>query len=166
MDVRLLFGLSALMSLVSSAVVAQLYLWPRLRTIEKRNALLLLIAPHLFFRFIGLSFLVPGVVSQPLPAAFAVPAAYGDLIAGILAIIATVALWTRASSGVPLAWLFNVWGAADLLFAIYQGQRLGISPGAFGATFYIPTAIVPPLLVTHFLIFRLLVRSSPLLPGA
>ena len=160
MDVRLLFGLSALMSLVSSAVVAQLYLWPRLRNKERRDALLLLIAPHLFFRFIGLSFLIPGVVSQPLPAAFATPAAYGDLVAGILAIIATVALWTRASMALSIAWIFNVWGAADLLFAIYQGQRLAIPPGAFGATFYIPTAIVPPLLVTHFLIFRLLARSE------
>jgi hypothetical protein len=160
MDVRVLFGLSALMYLVSSAVVAQLYLWPRLQTIQRRDALLLLIAPHLFLRFIGLSFLVPGVVSQPLPAAFAVPAAYGDLIAGILAIIATIALWTRAPMAVPLAWVFNAWGAADLLFAIYQGQRLGIPPGTFGAAFYIPTAVVPPLLVTHFLIFRLLVRSD------
>ena len=160
MDVRLLFGLSAFMYLVSSAVVAQLYIWPRLRTLERQQALLLLIAPHLFFRFIGLSFLIPGVVSQPLPPAFAVPAAYGDLIAGILAIIATIALWIRASAAVPLTWVFNTWGAADLLFAIYQGQRLGIPPGAFGAAFYIPTTIVPPLLVTHFLIFRLLVRSE------
>jgi hypothetical protein len=159
-DVRLLFGLSALMSLVSSVVVAQLYLWPRLRTMDRQNALLLLIAPHLFFRFIGLSFLIPGVTSGPLPAAFAVPAAYGDLIAGILAIIATIALWTRASAAVPLAWVFNSFGAADLLFAIYQGQRLEIAPGAWGATFYIPTAIVPPLLVTHFLGFRLLIRSK------
>jgi hypothetical protein len=158
MDVRLLFGLSALLSLVSSGVVAQLYVWPRLRTVERQRALLLLIAPHLFLRFIGLSFLIPGVTSEVLPAAFAVPAAYGDLIAGILAIIATVALWTRASAGVPLAWVFNVWGAADLLFAIYQGQRLEITPGAWGATFYIPTAIVPPLLVTHFLMLRLLLR--------
>src|SRR5262249_39220321 len=148
------------MSLVSSAVVAQLYLWPRLRNKERRDALLLSIVPHLFFRFIGLSFLIPGVVSQPLPAAFATPAAYGDLVAGILAIIATVALWTRASVAVSLAWVFNVLGAADLLFAIFQGQGLGIPPGAFGATFYIPTAIVPPLLVTHFLIFRLLARSG------
>ena len=158
MDVRLLFGLGALMSLVSSAVFAELYIWPRLRTMERRDALMLVIAPHLFFRFIGLSFLIPGVVSQPLPAAFAVPAAFGDLVAGILAIIATVALWTRASAAVPLAWVFNAWGAADLLFAIYQGQRLDIPPGAWGGTFYIPTAIVPPLLITHFLVFRLLLR--------
>ena len=159
-DVRLLFGISALASAISSVVVAQLYVWPRLRTMERRDALLLLIAPHLFLRFIGLSFLIPGVVSQPLPPAFAVPAAYGDLVAGTLAIIATLALWTRSSGAVLLAWFFNTWGAADLLFAIYQGQRLGIPPGAFGATFFIPTAVVPPLLVMHFLTFRVLFRSE------
>ena len=31
------------------------------------------------FRFVGLSFLIPGVVSPDLPVAFAAPAAYGDL---------------------------------------------------------------------------------------
>jgi hypothetical protein len=52
--------------------------------------------PHLF-RFVGLSFLVPGVVSPELPRAIAVPAAYGDLGAAILALIATLALARRAS---------------------------------------------------------------------
>jgi len=58
-----------------------------------------------------------------------------------------------------LVWLFNMWGAADLLFAIYQGQ-LGVALDArmLGAAFFIPTAIVPPLLITHGLIFWLLAR--------
>jgi len=43
----------------------------------------------MFLRFIGLSFLVPGVVSNSLPRAWAMPAGYGDFVAGILAIIAT-----------------------------------------------------------------------------
>jgi hypothetical protein len=37
------------------------------------------------------------------------------------------------------------------------------TPGAFGAAFFIPTAVVPPLLVTHALIFLILVR--PRVPG-
>jgi len=98
---------------------------------------------------------MPGVVSS-LPAAFAVPAAYGDFGAGILAIIATVALSRRATWAIVVVWLFNIWGAADLLFAIYQGARVQIDPGALGAAFFIVTAIVPPLLVTHALIFRVL----------
>ncbi len=160
MKVFALFGISTLLSLISSGVIAQLYAWPRLRTMNRDRALLVLVAPHMFLRFIGLSFLVPGVVSPSLPAAFAVPAAYGDLVAGILAIAATVALWRCTSWASALAWLFNIWGAADLVFAFVQALRVQIDPGALGATFFIPTAIVPPLLVTHALVFRLLVRPK------
>jgi len=160
MNVRLVFGISVLLNFVSSGVIARLYLWPRLRTMSREDALVLLVTPHLFLRFIGLSFLVPGVVSPSLPGAFAAPAAYGDMVAGILAIISTVGLARRASWAVPLVWVFNVWGAADLLFAFYQGPRLEVEAGAFGAAFFIPTTIVPALLVTHFLIFRLLVRHG------
>lgn len=160
MNVFALFGISTLMSLVSSGVMAQRYAWPRLRMMNRDQALLALVAPHMFLRFIGLSFLVPGVVSPSLPAAFAVPAAYGDFVAGIFAVTATLALSRRASWAMALVWLFNSWGAADLLFAIVQGLRVQIDPGALGAAFFIPTAVVPPLLVTHALIFRLLVRRK------
>jgi hypothetical protein len=161
MKIFAIFGISALMTLVSSGVIAQFYLWPWLRAMSRRQALLVLVAPHMFLRFIGLSILVPGVVSSSLPAAFAAPAAYGDFVAGILAIAATVALARRAPWATPLVWLFNIWGAADLLFAIVEALRVRIDPGALGAAFFIPTAIVPPLLVTHALIFRLLVRPKP-----
>lgn len=160
MNPRIVFGLSALMSLLGSVVFARYYLWDRLVNKDRRQALLQLLAPHLFFRFIGLSFLVPGVVSPSLPAEFAIPAAFGDLGAGILAIIATVGLANRASWAIATVWIFNVWGAADLLFAIYQGPRLGIEAGDFGAAFFIPTAIVPPLLITHALVFKLLLRRE------
>ena len=160
MSVFALFGISTLMSFVSSGVSAQLFAWPRLRIMSRDQALLVLVAPHMFLRFIGLSFLVPGVVSPSLPAAFAVPAAYGDFVAGIFAVTATLALSRRASWAMALVWLFNSWGAADLLFAMVQGLRVQMDPGALGAAFFIPTAVVPPLLVTHALIFRLLVRPK------
>jgi hypothetical protein len=155
-----LFGTSALMSLVSSTVLSRLYVWPWLREMRRDRALATLVAPHMFLRFVGLSFLIPGVVSASLPAAFAVPAAYGDFLAGILAIIAVIALANRAFWATPAVWLFNIWGAADLLFAFYQGPRVQIDPGALGAAFFIPTAIVPPLLATHALIFGLLLRPG------
>lgn len=160
MNPRAAFGLSILMSLISSIMVAVLFLWPWLRGINKEQALIWLVAPHIFLRFIGLSFFVPGVVSASLPKAWATPAGYGDLIAGILAIIATVALAHAAAWAIAAVWIFNVWGAADLLFAFYKGARVRLEPGALGAGFYIVTAIVPPLLVSHALIFALLMRSK------
>lgn len=166
MNSHALLGLSALMSLIASGVAANLFLWPRLRVMNRSDAFVPLIAPHMFLRTIGLSFLVPGVVSPSLSAAFAVPAAYGDFVAGILAIAATLALAKRTSWATVLVWVFNVWGAGDLLNAIYQGNvHAKIDPATLGAAFYIPTAIVPPLLVTHALIFGLLLRPKNALIG-
>src|SRR5579862_9920491 len=96
MNILAIFGISVLMSIVSYSVAARLYVWPRVRVMERNHALTPLVTLH-FLRFVGLSFLVPGVVSASLPAGFAIPAAYGDLVAQILAIVATVALVTRTS---------------------------------------------------------------------
>ena len=158
MKFEALFGLSVLMGFVAFGIVTKLYIWPRVRLMRREDALLALVVPHTF-RFVGLSFLVPGVVSPSLPSGFATPAAYGDLGAAILAIVATWALAARLSWAIAIVWVFNVSGTADLLFAFYQGQfGGGLVPGALGAAFYIPTVIVPPLLVTHGLIFWLLLR--------
>lgn len=158
MNTEALFGLSVLMSFLAFGIVTKLYVWPRLQVIPREDALVALVVPHTF-RFVGLSFLVPGVVSPSLPSAFAVPAAYGDLVAAILAVIAILALSARTSWAIAIVWIFNVWGAADLLNAFYEGligARIG--PGPLGAAFYIPTVLVPPWLVTHGLIFWLLLR--------
>jgi hypothetical protein len=159
-NARAAFGLSILMSLLSSIVVAMLFVWPWLRTSNHGQALIWMVAPHMFLRFIGISFLVPGVVSGSLPKAWAAPAGYGDFIAGILAIIATLALAETAAWAILAVWIFNLWGAADLLFAFYKGARVRLEPGSLGAAFYIVTAIVPPLLVSHALIFALLLGAS------
>ena len=159
MPVQALFGLSVLTSFVAFSIVAKLYIAPRLRAMPLKDALRCLIAPHMF-RCVGLSFLVPGVVSPTLSTSFSTPAAYGDDIAALLAIIATIALTIRVAWAAAMVWLFNLWGAADLLYAFYQGQiGAGIDPAALGAAFYIPTLVVPPLLVTHAMIFWLLLRA-------
>jgi hypothetical protein len=158
LDPLALFGISVGFSFAAWGIVTAGYIWPKLRTLSRRDALRPLLMLHLF-RFVGLVFLVPGVVSAELPAAFARPAAYGDLIAAFLALLALVAL--RSSLGTAMLWLFNLWGTADLLYAFYQGLfGVGVPPGALGAAFFIPTGVVPLLLITHGLIFRLLMRPS------
>jgi len=46
---------------------------------------------------------------------FAVSAAYGYLVAAILAVVATWALTTRADWAIAMVWIFNVVGAVDFL---------------------------------------------------
>lgn len=158
MTSRRIFALSVALSLVSAVVAATLFVWARLETLRPSQGLLWLIAPHMFLRFIGLSFLMPGVVSPSLPRSWAVPAAYGDLAAGVLAIVATAALATDAAWATTAAWTFNVVGASDLLYAFYKGARVRLDPGDLGAAFYIVTVVVPLLLTTHVLIFMVLIK--------
>jgi hypothetical protein len=112
-----------------------------------------------------LSFVVPGVVSPELPAAFAQPVAYGDLISAMLALLALATLGTR--TGTVVAWVFNAFGTADLLFAFYQGGRISLpdTPGLLGAGYFILAAYVPLLLITHGLAFRILLRTTVVAPS-
>ena len=153
-----LFGISIALGFLAWGLVAARYIWPALRTRPRTDALRPLLLLHCF-RFIGLAFVIPGVASPELPAAFAKPAAYGDLIAAVLALIAYAALETRF--GIALVWAFNLWGTADLLHAYYQGRiGVGVEPGQLGAAYFIPTVVVPLLLITHGLVFRILLRKD------
>jgi len=109
---------------------------------------------------VGLAFLIPGVVSPDLPVAFARPAAYGDLTTSILALFAIVTL--NSVLGIILAWAFNIFGSADLLYAFYEGNRVQLdsAPGLQGAAYFIPTVLVPLLLTTHALVFLLLLKPN------
>ena len=159
-----LFGISAAFGLVVWGAVAWHYIWPALRerpTPENLKPILLLHG----FRFLGLAFLVPGVVSPELPAAFAQPVAYGDFITAILALLALAMLGTR--TGAVLNWIFNIFGTADLLFAFYQGGRVSLpdTPGLLGAGYLIFAVYVPLLLVTHALTFRILLGTKTVAPS-
>jgi uncharacterized membrane protein len=78
-----------------------------------------------------------------------------------LALVALVTLRSRA--GIFVVWIFNIVGFVDLLNAFYTGIRLGVSeePGIQGAAYYIPSFYVPLLIVTHLLVFWLLLRKDP-----
>jgi len=158
MQTQLALFVSIAFSCIAWGIVAARYIWPQLRLRQQAEALRPLLILH-SFRFVGLAFLVPGVVSPDLPSAFAHSAAYGDIIAAVLALLALMSL--PIASGVVIAWIFNLWGAADLFNAFYQANHAGLMPGQLGATYFIPTFIVPLLLITHGLGFRILVQRQP-----
>jgi hypothetical protein len=156
MSTQQIFGLQFLLSLVVYGLIARWYVAPRLRALPLASALTPVLFPHAF-RHVGMVFLLPAVVGGALEPAFAVPAAYGDLLAALLAFLALVALRARWPAALSLVWLFNVVGTLDLLYAVAQGVRLQVR---LGAAYYIPILAVPVLLVTHAMIFAILLRRS------
>ena len=157
MTPQVCFFLSIAFSVVAWSVVAQRYIWPKLKALPRADALRPILMVH-SFRFIGLAFLVSGVVSPALPSTFAHADAYGDLGAAILALLSLAAL-SAGGFGIAVVWIFNVWGTIDLLDAFYQGNAVGLIPGQLGAMYFVPTLLVPLLLITHVLTFRILLKN-------
>jgi hypothetical protein len=156
MPPQLCFFVSIAFSFIAWGIVTARYIWPELRFRQRAEALRPLLILH-SFRFIGLAFLVPGVVSPDLPSGFARSAAYGDITAAILALLS---LSLPRGAGVAIAWIFNLWGTLDLLNAFYQANHAGLLAGQLGATYFIPTVVVPLLLITHGLAFRILLQHQ------
>jgi hypothetical protein len=159
------FGLSVLGAFLASTVIVYTYGWPALRSMPRYDALRLL-AAFSAFRFEGMNFMVPGFVSPEFSTSFASQVAWGDFIAAILALLSMAALSWRWVVAIPIVWIFNVWGALDLLNAYYVGVTQMRDPGLLAGGIYIPTLYVPLLLVSHTLIFLLLARSNSLDPVA
>jgi hypothetical protein len=151
------FFASIVFSLIAWGTVTVRYIWPRLRLLRQSDALRPILILH-SFRFVGLAFMVQGVVSPELSSAFAHPAAYGDIAAATLALLALATLETNG--GVAIAWIFNLWGSFDLLSAFYHGGQVGLMPGQLGAAYFIPTVLVPLMLITHALAFRILLQHK------
>src|SRR6202165_5623540 len=113
MSPEILFQSHLVLGYVAWLLCFGVYVWPRLRSMDRMEAQRAIATLH-SFRFFGLVFILPGVVSPNLPADFAVFAAYGDFVTGLLAMLALLTVRIR-----PLFWAlvvaFNLVGFVDVI---------------------------------------------------
>src|SRR6202023_3334210 len=141
-NLNLPFVLSVIGACIASFVVVKLYVWPTLRSLPRYNSLPILASVHAF-RFLGMNFIVIGFVSPALSSAVGDQIAWGDFVAAVLALFSIAALTWRWAFAIPIVWILNLWGTADLLNAYYKGVTQVADVGLFGAAIYIPALFVP-----------------------
>jgi hypothetical protein len=160
MPVETIFRIHLVLGYVAWLMCFGVYIWPKLRSMEHIEAQRAIATLH-GFRFFGLVFLVPGVVSPEIPQDFATIAAYGDFATGVLALLALALIRTR-----PLFWglvvAYNIVGISDLLIDYYDAIMSGLPAvaGEFGAMYVIPIIYVPILMITHVASLYLLLRAQ------
>lgn len=86
---------------------------------------------------------------QASPCSSRTPAAFGDLLAALLALGAIPAVARNWQTARFLVWLFAVEGTVDLAAAITLATIYEASV-FMGAAYWIPAFWVPALLVTHY----------------
>jgi hypothetical protein len=148
------------MSLVAFALIAAWYVVPALRARPFHAAVAPILLLH-SFRHFGLFYITAMAVPSPPPYGFATPTAYGDLVTALLALIALVAVRRIHLLAVPLVWAFNIVGFIDLGVAAVNAQRYGLAEYSVGVAYVLPILVVPALLVSHALVFWLLLRRPP-----
>ncbi len=135
-------------------LVARLYLLPQLPRFRPQQILVPILLLH-STRHLGMMFLTRGATYPGLPPQFAYPAAFGDLLTAIIALM-TIPIVLRGSSLARAAvWVFNIFGTIDLLVAIALATIYN-APVAMGPSYWIPAFWVPLLLVTHYITFLVL----------
>lgn len=154
---QLWFFMSIAFSFVAWGIVTARYIWPELR-LQKRGRGVAAFAHAAQLPLHRVSISGPWVVSPDLPPTFAHSAGYGDIVAAILAVLALISLPGRV--GVVIASIFSLWGSADIVNAFYQANRTGLLPGQLGAAYFLPTLVVPLLLITHGLTFQILLQRQ------
>jgi hypothetical protein len=156
-----LFQIHLVLGYVAWLLCFGAYILPRLRSMDRVEAHRVIATLH-SFRFLGLVFILPGVVGPNLPAGFASFAAYGDLATGLLAMLALSTVRVRG-----LFWLsvvaFNLVGAADIILDYYHAIQAGLPAlaGQLASTYFIPVIYVPLLMITHILAFYWLAHPQP-----
>jgi hypothetical protein len=89
------------LSLVAFALIARWHVAPRLRRLPRESALVPLLWVNVF-RYTPLTLFAPGQVSPDVPPGVAAAIAYGDLVSGLLALLALLALRLRLAAAVAL----------------------------------------------------------------
>jgi len=141
-------------------IAAKIYILPRLNEISPRSILLPILLLH-SMRHLGLMFLAPGGVYTGIPPQFTHPAAFGDMLASLLALAAIYPVAKGLRNARVFVWVFNIEGSLDMISAITLATVYNAAP-FMGPAYWIPAFWVPALLVTHYLTFIILTKKTVL----
>ena len=158
-DNHIYFLISYATSFLVMAMIGKWYVYPVVKNLPLKVAFTPLLL-YACLRVNGLTFLMPGVVRDDLAQEFAVPTAYGDLIAVILALVALWAVRNDSAFARPLLWLFNIVGLLDLIYAQIATFIYDVNPASLGASYYLVVLNVPAMVVVHIIMILLLLRPE------
>src|SRR5208337_1575673 len=156
MDSTKIFWMQLLTSVVVFGIVAVWYVWPSLTKLSRNSALIPLFFVHVP-RYVGMTLLVTGMIDPKLPREFLSNAAYGDLLAAALALASIFALRSNWRFALPLVWVANTWGFVDLLNGVRGVLQVNVPSFNLGTIWYIYTFYAPVIIVSHLMIFWILV---------
>lgn len=154
-----IFSLQIFLSLVVYFLIMKWYIGPRLSNLRLFQALVVLLFIH-SFRHIGLTILIPSIADSDIPNSFITFYAFGEYFVAAFAVACLIGLTVQFRGSIVLVWLFNIAGTLLVIYSWIQFYSMDITQYRLGTFWYIPTFFMPALLVSHYVIFMLLIKRK------
>jgi len=135
------------------------YVGPRLSNLRLSQALVVVLFIH-SFRHIGLTILIPSIVDSDIQSSFVNYYAFGEYFIAAFAVACLVGLTVQLRGSIYLVWIFNIVGTVMVIYAWIQFYILDITQYKLGTFWFIPTFFMPALLVSHYVIFSMLIKRK------
>lgn len=158
MDNFTIINLQALLGSVTFYLAFRWWVQPRVSKLPIQEALL----PFVFlnaFRYLGLSFMLKDQFYSGFPIDFLTSVGYWDFLTSILALLTSAALKTKWKYAIPLVWVFNVFGFADLVVSFPKFFSLKIYDHDLGFIWLLFVTYGLTTFLSHIYIFYRLIKN-------
>ena len=158
MDSLVVLGVQCTFSLIVFFLILKWYLVPKITRETKFDVLALLLLVN-SFRYLPLSLFMPGQVSDDFPPYLKEIVAYGDFLAGVLALIALILVKSNKKSALGFTWLFSIVSIIDMLVVLTLAMTEKVYLLPLGANYFTVSVYVPMLIVIQVLILKILTHK-------
>jgi hypothetical protein len=136
----ILLNIQSTLSLIVFALIAYWHIVPRLNKLNLEDSLIPLLWVHTF-RYTPLTLFAPGQVDPTIPQTPSNAIAYGDLFAGVLALLSIIMLKLRARWALVVVWVFNIVGVLDIMQALFHGISSELYTYSLGFNWYLSNSM-------------------------
>ncbi len=158
MDNFTIFNLQILAAFLMVIFGLRWFILPKVSKLPIHEALI----PFVFLqgiRYLGSMFMVDNQIYDEFPKDLAFTIGAWDYSVAILAIITTYALRVKWKYAIPLVWIFNLWGFADLMTALPQASAQEFYNYDIGGIWWMSVIIGPITIISHIYIFIRLFKN-------
>ncbi len=151
----LLLSVQMVMALMAFIIIFRVYLQRWFTAAPFALAVLPLLLLHVF-RYLGLTLIAPGQVEASVSRTALQVMAYGDLAAGVAALLAVLAVVSRSSLATASIVLFTIVGFGDFISVGYTAAQAGIVDAEIGTMRFFLVTFAPALILSQiYVAYRL-----------
>lgn len=152
MDNFTIFNLQLLAAFLMVIFGLRWFILPKVSQLPIRDALIPFVFIHAI-RYLGMMFMVDNQIYDEFPKDLAFTIGVWDYSVAILALITTYALKVKWKYAIPLVWIFNIWGFADLMTALPQASAQEFYNYDIGGIWWMSIIVGPITIISHIYIF-------------